>query len=164
MATFCWEAESLSLAFIISVSCIVLEVASEIPFVFQINLFNPDLSFAVRRGNGTAGRELLLWKEIAEPGWLVWPCCVWMVGKKNAVWVWKKHFGPLLLSIKVYLSILISSLKGGKKPVFCFVCGEQTDAVWKTWEKGNEVLRFLPQCCPCNKNPQCSLLTFWLDK
>lgn len=36
----------------------------------------------------------------------------------------KENFGHLFLNIKDYLS-----LKGGKKPVFCFVCGEQTDAV-----------------------------------
>ena len=68
MATFCWDAESLPLAFIIPASHIVLDVASKRPFVLQTfpPLFNLDLSFAVKR-SGIAGRELLLWKEIAEP-------------------------------------------------------------------------------------------------
>lgn len=71
MATFRWEAESRPLAFIIPVSHIVLDAASQRPFVFLTfpppPAFNPDLSFAGRRRNGIAGRELLLWKEIAEP-------------------------------------------------------------------------------------------------
>jgi len=48
----------------------VLDVASKRPFVFQTfpPLFDPDLSFAGRRRNGVAGRELLLWKEIAKLG------------------------------------------------------------------------------------------------
>lgn len=49
MATFCWEAESLPLDFVVPVSHSVLDVATEIHFVFQTfpRLFNPGLSFAV---------------------------------------------------------------------------------------------------------------------
>lgn len=69
MATFCWEAESLPLDFVVPVSHSVLDVATEIHFVFQTfpRLFNPGLSFAVGGRNGIAGRELLLWREVAEP-------------------------------------------------------------------------------------------------
>lgn len=87
MAAFCWAKWS-SFGFYHSRLTICIWCDQWKTFAFQTfaPLFNSDLSFALRR-SCIAGRELLLWKEIAVLGWLVWPCCVWMVGKKNGVWV-----------------------------------------------------------------------------
>lgn len=85
---------------------IILAVASGRPFVCQaFPPFNPDLSFAAGRRSGAVWRGAGSEKELAEPGAQLLPCCVWMLGKKNAVWVWKNHFGHLLVSIKVYRSV-----------------------------------------------------------
>lgn len=145
--TFCWGAESLPLAFSISVSHIVPNVASNRPFVLQtfpLALQSWPKLWCEKKWNwweGAAAVEICRARANFAQLSL---CCVWMAKKRNAVWVWKNRFGHLLLNIKVYLNILISSLKGRRKPVFCFVCIEQTDAIWKTWEKGNEMLWFLP--------------------